>query len=411
MMDRDATPAEARLSLLAARYQGSHKPGVLKPNKEWAYVPPVRPEFRLNLDREETTIYRGISILDADERRRRDFPIQFPNRYPSKRIEEALASAIAAKNQLDPSHVLIGNGVMSLMTYVYDIYAPPGSAVAVPTPGFWPAYTYALQRGCSIWMPHYDLHNSASLRRSFEFPASETHDALRRGVTICYLCNPNNPTGTLIPDKVIAELALAFPNVLFIVDEAYGPFAANHLDTDRFELDGARTLLMEGCPNIVVARTFSKTYALANFRIGYVLSHPNNISTIRSYMGPYDLDELSLAMAYYNFNDDAYMRQGVRDVTKNKVVYEQTLERHGVAHYGGYRNSLLVYGLAIGHDYEASGIAVRSMVYQEGIPNSIAQTFRITIPADAENFKFLLETSERILPMHPRQFSAMEANA
>ena len=378
-------------------YEPPHKPGVLKINPDWAYVPPVRPQFTLNLDREETTCLPAVSLEEADRRRQADFPIQRSNRYPSKLIERALVAELAADLGLSDAHVLVGNGIMNILTYIYDIYSRPGDHVTVPTPGFWPAYTYAFQRARGIFMPLYLHDQSDRLHPQFLFPADRTSECLAKGTAICYLCNPNNPTGTLIPFDAIESLVSDFPDCLFIVDEAYGPFAANRLDADRFELDAIVDMIRRGCRNLIVTRTFSKVYALANFRVGYIISHPANIATVKAHMGPYDMSEISLAMAHYNYLDSNYMKNVVRTVIENMAVYEHFLEEHDIPSYGGYRNSLLVEGLHFAEAYERSGIAVRAMVYQREIPNPIASTFRVTIPADVASFRFLMNVSQQIV--------------
>jgi histidinol-phosphate aminotransferase len=356
----------------------------------------VRPEFRLNLDREETTCPPAVSLEEADRRRRKEFPIQQSNRYPSKMIERALIEAIAADLGLAPANVLVGNGIMSILTYVYDVFSRPGDNVTVPTPGFWPAYTYAMQRGRGIFMPVYVADRSDPLRPRFFFPIDGVREALSRGAAICYLCCPNNPTGTLIPVEYLAALVTEFPRTLFVWDEAYGPFAAHRLNPALLDLPHAVELVRQGCTNLAVTRTFSKVHAIANHRIGYLISHGNNIDTLRAHMGPYDMSEISLAMAYYNYRERDFVRGVVRIVTEHMQEYEAFLTQRGIASYGGYRNSLLVEGLELGQRYEAEGIAVRSMVYQENIPNPISSTFRITMPADTPNFEFLMQVTASI---------------
>ncbi|MGO9605084.1 MAG: aminotransferase class I/II-fold pyridoxal phosphate-dependent enzyme [Candidatus Binataceae bacterium] len=391
------SPDVEAIAYLPPLYHPEQEPGQLRIDPSWAYVPPVRPDFILNLDREETTTYGGITPAEADSRRRAEFPIQSPNRYPSRLIEATLGRRIAADLRLSEENVLLGNGIMNIMTYLYEAYSTPLGSVVVPSPSFWPAYTYAMQRGRGIWMPLYDHLKHDRLHPTFSFPVQPTRSALRNGPGICYLCNPNNPTGTLLQPDVIESLITEFPKVLFIVDEAYGPFAANQTDRDTFELPGSVNLIRQGYSNLVVARTFSKAYAMANFRVGYIISDRNNILTTRAYMGPYDMDELSVALAYYNYINDTYMRATVRDVVANKEVYQKLLESYGVPHYGGYRNSILVASLPLGEAYERHGIAVRSMIYQSAIPNPVAHTFRITIPADEENMHFLTEVTHQIL--------------
>lgn len=392
------------IPFLEPRYSTPHKPGELLVNPKWAYVPPVRPDFRLNLDREETTSNTAISLAEVDQRRQTDFPIQHTNRFPSKLVEDALTQQIAKKNGLEPNQILLGNGVMSIMTYIYSAYLPEGAHATVPTPGFWPAYTYAIQRGRGIWMPEFQSIDRASTTPSFVFPFEETIAALERDTTLCYLCNPNNPTGTLLPEEEIEALVTRFPEVVFILDEAYGPFAANLLDSSKFQLENGVQLLKkrdkQGEPiikNLLVARTFSKVYAMANYRVGYVLGHPDLVATIRSLMGPYDASEIAIAMAYYNFIDDEYSREVIRNVSRNKKVYENLLERNNARHFGGYRNSILVDGLDLSQAYEDNGIAVRSMTYQDGIPNPISNTFRVAIPSDDLSFDLFIEVTEKIL--------------
>jgi histidinol-phosphate aminotransferase len=378
-------------------YKPGQTPGVLKVNPQWAYVPPVRPNFVLNLDREETTCDTGIRLTEADRRRRQEFPFQDTNRYPTKLIEEALARLIADDLGLGESNVLIGNGSMNIMTYLYDIYTRPGDNITVPVPSFWPAYNYAMQRALGIYLPFYEPRKDDPGRPAFRFPVSHITEALSEGCSLCYICNPNNPTGTLIEFAEVRHLAEQFPGTLFIVDEAYGPFAANSLDPAKFDLTEAIDSIRGGARNVAVMRTFSKVYAMANYRIGYIVSHEANIETVRAYMGPYDIDEIPLAMAYYNYQDNEFMKDIVRTVVRNKLTYQSFLEENGIAHYGGYRNSVLVEGLDLGEGYERKGIAVRSMVYPENIPNPIASTFRVTIPADEKNFRFFMKTTEQLV--------------
>jgi histidinol-phosphate aminotransferase len=379
------------------RYSGRHIPGGLNVNPTWAYVPPVRPDFKLNLDREETTCLPAISPAEAERLRQCDFPIQASNRYPSKLVEQKLTQSIAEDVDLRPDEVLLGNGIMSILTYVYDVFSRPGDDVTVPTPGFWPAYTYAMQRGRGLQMPLFHPFRTSSLRPQFTFPFAEIERSLAQGSPICYLCNPNNPTGTLIPFSQIRMLVQGFPKTLFILDEAYGPFAAHALDSTQFELTEGLNLVRSGFKNVLVARTFSKAYALANYRIGYVMSCHENIASLRAHMGPYDMSEMSLAMALYNYLNPEYSRNAIAKVVSNKQIYEQLLESRGISQYGGFRNSILVENLALAAKYERHGIAVRSMLYQDGIPNLVGETFRITIPADDENFAFLIKTTEAIL--------------
>ena len=391
---------ETDVAFLEPRYCSSHRPGACHINEAWAYVPPVRPGFRLNLDREETTSPPSVGVLEADQRRREEFPIQEEQRYPSKMIESALREQIAQRNRLSVDQVVLGNGLMSLMTYIYSIFAQQGDRVVVPTPGFWPAYTYALQRGIGISMPKFRMMGDQATANAFIFPFDETKASLS-GSRICYVCNPNNPTGTYVEPQAVRELVESSPDVLFVIDNAYGSFCARILSHEQggepsYHLDDSFGLIREGFENVLVGETFSKAYGLANHRVAYFCGHRNLVATLSAHMGPYDLSEINLSLAYYNYIDSAYVTRIVDAVVSNKVKFEEQLESCGISHFGGYRNSILVRGLDLAEAYEAQGIAVRSMVYQDGIPNAISDTFRITVPSDDRSFGVLEEVTATI---------------
>jgi histidinol-phosphate aminotransferase len=84
--------------------------------------------------------------------------------------------------------------------------------------------------------------------------------------SLVYICNPNNPSGTLLSKAFLTKLISDYPDIIFLIDEAYFEFSGETMAEQVINF-----------PNLFISRTFSKAFALANFRAGYLISDVNNI--------------------------------------------------------------------------------------------------------------------------------------
>lgn len=389
---------EGGLPVLPPFFGARHQPGVRRVRLEYTYVPPRRvPGVRLSLERQETSRPAPIDVLEAERRRRADFPGQETCRYPSKLVEDALRALLARRHGLPEPSFVVGNGIMSLLSTVYSAYARPGDRIVVPTPGFWPAYSFAVQRGLGVLMPVYERVDEGGGRSSFRFPREGVASALgRRDTRICYLCSPDNPTGTALSDELIRELVLAHPDKLFVVDCAYWAYDSFERSSTGTIRDGLAThvvseLVREGAPNVLGAFTFSKHYALANHRVGYLIGASEVIDTIACLLSPYGMSELDLALAYYNLESDAYAEENVRSVARSKRRLESVLEELGLSYVSGHHNAVSLAGRHWFSDLAQHGIAVRSLDYYEGIPNPLADHVRMAVPGDHDALELLID--------------------
>ena len=121
-------------------------------------------------------------------------------------------------------------------------------------------------------------------RRDGEFlvPGDEADRVLAADPVVTFLCSPNNPTGRSEPGATVARLAAEVPGLL-VVDEAYGQFAA----TSALDLVGEGR---PGADRVVVVRTFSKTWAMAGARLGYLVGPPDVVASCEAVALPYHLD-------------------------------------------------------------------------------------------------------------------------
>ena len=196
------------------------------------------------------------------------------NRYPDGEMR-ALRDALAARTGHPADGVWPANGSNEVLTQLLQAYGGPGRSAAVFEP------TYVLHRRL-CWLTQTEL---AERRLDPPFRIDDediawAHDA---GVDVVFVCSPNNPTGTAQTLDTIAGLAEA-TDALVIVDEAYADFG------------GERALsLVSDHANVAVVRTFSKAFALAGARIGYVLASPTLVDDLRRVRLPYHLSALTQA--------------------------------------------------------------------------------------------------------------------
>ncbi|WP_165987029.1 histidinol-phosphate transaminase [Streptomyces sp. YIM 98790] len=121
---------------------------------------------------------------------------------------------------------------------------------------------------------------------SLEFPYREFRAAAARRPRVIAFINPNNPTGTPVDLAFIEEIARAYPDIPVIVDEAY------------YEFTGVTAVpLISECPNIIVFRTFSKAFAMAGLRVGYLVADPELIQEFGKIRGPFDVNAPAIVAA------------------------------------------------------------------------------------------------------------------
>lgn len=134
--------------------------------------------------------------------------------------------------------------------------------------------------------------------------------------SIVYICNPNNPTGTRMDLDFINYLITEFNEVLFLLDEAYIEFSG-----------GSAKDLAITHENLLISRTMSKAFALANFRFGYLIAHEKNIGYISSIRNPKNIATFAQEAAIGVLSDIDYMKRYVAEVNKAKEFFVNELSR------------------------------------------------------------------------------------
>ena len=212
------------------------------------------------------------------------------NRYPDTNSTE-LMYALADKYQVPADRVVLGCGSVSLCQQLVLASAGTGDEVLFAWRSF-EAY------------PIVTLIGGAS---PVQVPLREqTHDltAMAEAITertrLIFVCNPNNPTGTVVPGDVLTEFLDRVPSdVLVVLDEAYREFVTDDAVTDGLSL-------LDRYPNLIVLRTFSKAYGLAGLRVGYgIAADPAVITAVRQTQTPFTVTGVAQAAALASLEEVA----------------------------------------------------------------------------------------------------------
>ena len=156
-----------------------------------------------------------------------------------------------------------------------------------------------------------------------DLPALEA--ALAKGPKLVYLCNPNNPCGTLVPPQELRTfVSRAARQAPVLVDEAYLEYADPSLATSM-------ALLAARGENVIVARTFSKIFGLAGLRIGYAIAPPeiaNRLSRHRFSV----LNSLAIAAAAASVADGEFIEMARKKNAEGRAIVTRALDRAGLRH-------------------------------------------------------------------------------
>ncbi len=235
------------------------------------------------------------------------------NRYPSLFGTE-LAAAVAHRLNVGDEQVVVSAGSLSLLQQALLAFTGPGTEVVYA----WRSY--------EAYPMLVTLAGAASVCAPLD--AGHRHDvaaligAVGPDCRAMIICNPNNPTGTLLsPDEVEAILRGVPSDVLVILDEAYREFTG--ISSDAVEL-------LPEYQNLVIMRTFSKAYGLAGIRAGYLVANAAVAQAVQRTLPPFTLSATASAGALAAWSDHSYTRYIVETACEDRDRLQLQLRELGV---------------------------------------------------------------------------------
>lgn len=238
--------------------------------------------------------------------------VQRSNRYPSL-AGDRLVAALSEKLGVPDTRVAVGGGSLALLGQILNAFAGPGDEVLHA----WRSYEAYPILATLAGAERLEVPLDAEHRHDLQAMAA----AVTGRTTVVLLCNPNNPTGTVLGIGEIRSFLDTVPGqVLVVLDEAYLEFS--HGSGDALHL-------LEDYPNLAVLRTFSKAYGLAAVRAGYLLAHEDIITAIRSVAPPFGLSAVAEAGAVAALADTGHLRGTVEAVLSERAFLNRELTARG----------------------------------------------------------------------------------
>lgn len=275
-------------------------------------------ENGFNFEEEEKTITAFVKLSSNENpygpsplaRKAMADAINSSNRYPWQ-ITDALRKKIGGLFGLDENHVLMGAGSSEILGTVAAFAARNKGNAVSPHPTFRLWWQAAESFGLTI--------KKVPLTADKKINTQTLLAAIDENTRLFYICNPNNPTGTVIPAGELKRcIEIASQKAIVLLDEAYTEYSD----------EPSMAAMVATNKNLVVAKTFSKIYGMAGARAGYALAHPDTIKQLAAFQ-PWanaGTSAVSLAGALASLDDAGFVKQCR---TKNDAAKQYATESLG----------------------------------------------------------------------------------
>ncbi len=290
------------------------------------------------------------------------------NRYPDGG-GHYLRQTLAERWKIPSEQVLIGNGSDEIISLLIKAFISPGDEAVMANPTF-VMYRLSLLAGHGV---------------PVEVPLKDwTHDldAMADAITdrtrLLFLCNPNNPSGTILTSQEIRKMFSRIPeDVIVVFDEAYYEYVRSADYPDSLEY------IHEGRP-VVVLRTFSKIYGLAGLRVGYGLTTGEIAGIVNRVRPPFNVNSLAQAAARAALADEEHVAKSRAMNEAEMAFLEEGLSQLGLAPVPSQANFLYM-------DVGTDGRSVYEGLLREGVivRHIRGNMIRVTVGQPTENRRFL----------------------
>ncbi|MHA6483903.1 histidinol-phosphate transaminase [Paenibacillus sp. strain BS8-2] len=296
--------------------------------------------------------------------------------YPDGASVE-LTALLAEKLSVETNQIIFGAGSSDIILMTARAFLAPGDETIMADETF------------SQYKHNAEVENA----RIVEVPLKDgRHDlpAMLAKVTsrtkVLWICNPNNPTGTIVSHEELSAFMKAVPTeVLVVLDEAYGEYVYD----DSYS--NGVSMLREH-RNLLVLRTFSKIYGLASLRIGYGIGHPDVIRYINQVREPFNTSRAAQGAAKASLQDDTFL-QSCRESNAAGIRYLQAhFDRMGLRYFPSFGNFIMV-------DVKRPSPEVFDALLRRGVIVRARWTYyptyiRVSVGTQAENESFITKLEQ-----------------
>jgi histidinol-phosphate aminotransferase len=280
------------------------------------YHPPLAGRTALRLDFNENTFGPSPRVMERLRTVTAEGLTKYPEREPAERI-------VAKHFGLQTEQVLLTNGVDEAIHLMCCAFLEAEDEALIATPSFF-MYDVSVQM------------MTAHLRKvqadaTLEFPFDRFMAAMTERTKLIIVASPNNPTGAVVGREHLLAIAGAAPQAVLMVDEAY------------YHFDGASVIGdLAAVPNLIVARTFSKAYGLANLRIGMLAGNQELLKYVRKVSSPYNVNGVALDCLPVALADEEYVAWYSEQVRVGRERMMNGLRDLGVPFFPSHANFVLM---------------------------------------------------------------------
>lgn len=292
--------------------------------------------------------------------------------YPDSNYFD-LKAKLAANLNIASECIAVGNGSDEILKMLAETFVVNDDEVILPCPTFSEyEFVSTIMGATCVRVPLED--NCYNLNAMLKCVNTKTK--------IVFICNPNNPTGTVVPGQELREFITQLPaEVLLVVDEAYSEYVENPAFV------GAQAFL-QARPQTIVLRTFSKLYGLAALRLGYGISSPEIIAALERVREPFNVNGLAQYAGMAALDDTEHIARSLETNRVGKAFLYKELKALGLRYAPTEANFIFVdVGRDAGEVFRGmlnKGVIIRSC-QSFGCPTSI----RVTIGTMEQNRRFI----------------------
>ncbi|UFJ42769.1 histidinol-phosphate transaminase [Brevibacillus humidisoli] len=284
-----------------------------------------------------------------------------------------LREELAAFLQVDPSQLIFGNGSDEIVLMISRAYLSEGTNTVMATPTFSQYRSNAKIEGAElIEVPLKDgVHDLDAMA-----------EAINSQTRVVWVCNPNNPSGTIVTEsELLAFLDKVPRDVLVVMDEAYYEYVVAE--------DYPQTIpLLDKYPNLIILRTFSKIYGLAALRIGYGVAHANIVGHLNHVREPFNTSSLAQAAARTALTDQEFVRSCREQNRINLKRMTDKFDELGLDYFPTQTNFVLV-NMKEDSDVVFRKLLAQGLIVRSGNALGFPGYQRITVGTAEQNDKLL----------------------
>ena len=234
--------------------------------------------------------------------------------YPDEAVDELVAQ-LAKLHGVSERQVLLGDGSSEILKLSAMAFTDPKRALVTADPTFEALAIAASIGGADV--------KKVPLDAKYAHDVDKMLDA-SHGAGLIYICNPNNPTATITPDKALRNFIAAVPSdTMILVDEAYHHYAASSDYASVMDLVARQ-------PNLVVSRTFSKIYGLAGLRCGYCVAQEATIRKINAQQAWDTVNIMALVAARASLPDQQHVVEHRKRNSETRTWLRDNVQRLGL---------------------------------------------------------------------------------